>query len=212
MSVLVPYTKRRTEDTVYSGHYNFVSSWRMTLLALMANSSFCATTLLSINSSSSSCSFSTSIPPSFTRSDSGSAVTAPSPSHASAVRPAFVTRGGGVEGGVRRSEISHRLNILTWNLCWWWLPLPSSDPSVASSPKRILHWHRHDYDLAVVYSLSPSFSFSLHPAPRPHSSSKDCWVKLISNKRFCQLSVSLLFLPFSNAYCHSRAEDNKFMD
>lgn len=49
-------------------------------------------TLHSINSSSSSSSFfCTSIPPSFTHSDSCSAVTAPSPSHASTVRAEFVT-------------------------------------------------------------------------------------------------------------------------
>lgn len=78
-----------------------------------------------------------------------------------------------------KSEISHRLNILTWNLCWWWLQLPSSDPSVASSLERIVLQHWRDYDLAVV-SHSDSLSF-----PRcPRLCSKDFWVTIISERDF----------------------------
>lgn len=64
------------------------------------------------------------------------------------------------QGGGWGSEISHRPDILTLNLCWWWLPLPSSNPSVGFSLELILLQHERDYDL-VSLSLSPPHSHSL---------------------------------------------------
>lgn len=66
---------------------------------------------------------------------------------------------------------------LDWNLCWWWLPLPSSDPSVASLLKRVLQ-HQTDYNLAVV-TVSHSFCFTTHC---PCFSSKDFWVTIPPTK------------------------------
>lgn len=114
-------------------------------------------------------------------SDSGSAVTPASPSHASAVRP----RIHHWQEECWKSEISRCLNILTWNLCWWWLPLPSSDPSVASLPERTVS---RDIDTIRISLWSTVFLFSL--ALSHFLSSKDFWVTFISRGGLCRRIVS----------------------
>lgn len=95
--------------------------------------------------------------------------------------------------GCWKSEISHRLNILTWNLCWWWDPLPSSDPSVTSSPECVVVQHGQDYELAEVYLLSLSHVlFLFHCVP---------------SKDFYRQVLPPFVCVIHQLYCHNRIEN-----
>lgn len=129
--------------------------------------------------------------PSFlhSRSDSGSAVTTSSPSHASAVRPGFVTGGVGVAGRVR---------YLTARTSW--LGIYADDDS--HCPLAILllplRWSVQSSDIGMIAILlwstvSLCFSFTLSLSP---PLLKDFWVTIISERDFANFRSHL-------CVCHS---------
>lgn len=95
-----------------------------------------------------------------------------------------------------KSEISHRLNILTWNLCWWWLPLPFSDPSVASLLERSPPTSAWLRSCCGLLSLSVSLSLSFNNS---HSLTVPVFVQKTSGSPLPQNEILQTLAPFVSA-------------